>query len=199
MKTRHIGRSLFLFVAAGLAIGILIAAPMIDQEQVNVYPSLTWAVGGVSTQKLAQVFTAGRDGRLSHVTLPITCTSAAILTVSIQETTAGIPNGSVLAEEVLPGTIFPPIDQQPAIGFRIVEFSKQPKLIRRMQYAIVLEAATVDSCGVYQSPEGDFYPAGSGYFDGLPSPPVPGWRPLGPRNDLPFQTFMDERVSGRVR
>lgn len=182
-------RRVSVFVVMTMFAVILFAHPMIDQEQVNVDTAFVLAIeSGGSEQKLAQVFTAGRDGRLTHVTLPIGCQPAAVLNVSIQETTAGVPNGSILSVLSLPGTIFPPTAPSPGIGFRIVELRRRPRIVAGQQYAIVLEAGT-DSCHAYQGPVGDPYPAGSGYFDARPN--APGWLPLAPNNDLAFQTFME--------
>jgi len=181
-------RRVSVFVLMTLFAVILFAHPMIDQEQVNVDPAFLFAIGGGSEQKLAQVFTAGRGGRLTHVTLPIGCQPTEVLRVSIQETTAGVPNGNILSDLSLPGTIFPPTAPSPGVGFRIVELRRRPRLLAGQQYAIVLEAGSV-SCYVYPGPVGDSYPAGSGYFDARPN--GPGWLPILPNNDLPFQTFME--------
>jgi len=55
-----------------LATGVLIAAPMIDQEQIDQYLSSTTALGGASDQKLNEeevsstVFPQAPDGRMRH-------------------------------------------------------------------------------------------------------------------------------------
>jgi hypothetical protein len=171
-----------------LASGILIAAPIIDQEQVNTNISSTLAVGGASQQKLAQVVTAGRTGRLTDVTIPIMCQPGAKVLVSIQKTAGGVPTGSVLAQTVLPGTQFPTLFASPAVGFRIVRFDTPATVSTGQVYAIVLEAFG-DSCGVFGGPAGDSYSAGTAYYDARPNPP--GWLAMSPVSDLAFQTFVE--------
>ena len=167
---------------------VLLAAPMIDQEQVNVDTGSTLAVGGASEQKLAQVFTAGLNGKLSHITVPIGCQPSAKLTVNIEKTVGGAPAGSILAQEVLAGSLFPAIVPSPGVGFRIVQFSSPADVFAGDQYAIVLEASG-GSCGVYPGPLGDSYAAGGAFFDARPNPP--GWVAMLPVLDLAFQTFVE--------
>ena len=181
-------RSAWSVVAALLAGAVVTAAPMIDQEQVNVATSSTLAIGGKSEQKLAQVFTAGVTGKLTHVTVPVSCDPAATLSVRVEKAVGGAPGGTVLATEVLGGSLFPTIVPSPAVGFRIVEFTSPPDVFTGTEYALVLEAGS-DSCGLYVGPAGDTYTAGVAYFDARPNPP--GWLAMIPVLDLAFQTFVE--------
>ena len=171
-----------------LAGAVVLAQPMIDQEQVNVDTGSTYAVGGASEQKLAQVFTAGLSGKLTYVTVPVTCDPAATLTVTIEKTSGGVPIGSVLALETIAGSNFPTIVPSPAVGFRIVRFSNPPAVTAGTSYAVVLEAGK-DSCGLYHGPAGDTYGGGAAFFDARPNPP--GWVAITPVLDLAFQTFVE--------
>ena len=150
---------------------------MIDQEQPAInntgFPP---AIGGASNQKLAQVFTAGRTGILTHVTVPISCDSKATIVVSIHDVTAtGEPGLAVLASETISGSIYPPYiapySTVPAAGIRLVEFQPSPKVKTGVQYSIVLKA--VGDCSILPALDGDWYSGGHGYFDALPNPP--GW------------------------
>lgn len=182
-----------------LSVGILFAAPTIDQEQIVVDTTAnTLAIGGASEQKLAQTFTAAKSGCLSHVTVPLGCEPAASLTVEIQETTDGVPSGTVLASETLPGTLYPQLSAAPVPGgFRIVEFTSPALITAGKQYAVVLSAAG-DSCGIFQGPLGDPYLGGHGFFDARPNPP--GWiQFFEGRDDLPFQTFVEETSKGKCK
>ncbi len=66
--------------AYAMAVGVVLSCSsffsaqpksMIDQEQpaINNTGGFTLAIGGLSTEKLAQVFTASRNGFLTHVTM----------------------------------------------------------------------------------------------------------------------------------
>ncbi|MGZ5492798.1 MAG: hypothetical protein ACXW3E_04630 [Thermoanaerobaculia bacterium] len=168
------------------------AQPIIDQEQA-VLSTTVLAVGGSSEEKLAQVFTAGRSGYLTRVTVPIGCTTGAIFNAAIEEAGGGAPSGFIVASETIPGAAFPP----PVGSFRIIEFCKPAFIVKGKQYALTLQVLnpTTDSCGVVVGPAGDSYTGGVGYFDALPNPP--GWIPMIPELDLAFQTYVDRTICCR--
>ncbi|HKB79189.1 MAG TPA: hypothetical protein VKH35_05690 [Thermoanaerobaculia bacterium] len=173
------------------------AQPRLDQEQVNLDTSQVLALGGSSAEKLAQVFTIGRDGFIADLTLPMTCEPAATVTVRIEQTSAGVPSGVSLGAEDVPGTVFTSVPT-PAIGFRIVEFRHPVRVSAGVQYALTLEAAG-GSCGVWIGPVGHVVAGGSAFFDARPNPP--GWLELfdnnGQYHDLAFQVFTVDSRSGR--
>ncbi|MGZ8812353.1 MAG: hypothetical protein ACXW29_14535 [Thermoanaerobaculia bacterium] len=168
------------------------AQPIIDQEQA-VLSTTVLAVGGSSEEKLAQVFTAGRSGYLTRVTVPIGCTTGAIFNAAIEEAGGGAPSGFIVASETIPGAAFPP----PVGSFRIIEFCKPAFIVKGKQYALTLQVLnpTTDSCGVVVGPAGDSYTGGVGYFDALPNPP--GWIANIPEVDLAFQTYVDRTICCR--
>ncbi|MGA7614070.1 MAG: hypothetical protein WBX15_02710 [Thermoanaerobaculia bacterium] len=179
--------------------GALHAASGIDQEQVTVDLSVGGvAVGGGSAEKLAQVFTAATTGCLTHVTIPIGCDPSETLVVEIQATTAGVPNGTVLASETLPGSLFPSISPSSLQGgFRIIGFTRPAPVTAGTEYAIVLLGGPA-GCGVFQGPAGDPYAGGHGWFDARPNPP--GWiQFFSGRDDLPFQTFVETGIRGKCK
>ncbi|HEX7706589.1 MAG TPA: hypothetical protein VF701_09045 [Thermoanaerobaculia bacterium] len=176
---------------------VAMASPAIDQEQVNIDRRVTLAVGGASEQKLAQVFKAGRDGYLRHVTFPLSCLPYAIVTVSLQKVADGLPSGVVLASEAVSGYLYPTIYPAPGIAFRIVEFATPAHIYAGEEYAVVLEASG-DTCNVWSAPAGDSYLSGRAYFDARPN--APGWVRLDNEDpsgsdDLPFQLFVDDKPS----
>ena len=167
------------------------AISMIDQQQPIIDSAVGGlAIGGTSTQKLAQVVTAGLSGYLTEVRLPVACDAGSTLMVEIQEVTAGEPNGVVLTSQAVPGTSLPPFFPSPP-SFRSVVLSTPVSLTAGDQFAIVLRSA--GSCGVFGGPVGDSYGGGNLYFDALPN--LPGWVCVcsfaGGRFDLPFQTLVD--------
>lgn len=169
---------------------LVLATSVIDQQQLIIDSSAgTAAIGGPSTEKLAQVVTAGLSGLLTEVRLPVTCDPASDLILEIQGVTAGTPNGIVLTSQTIPGSILPPFFPSPP-SFRGLSFSAPVSFSAGSQFAIVLRSA--GSCGVFQGPVGDSYLGGNLYFDALPN--SPGWvcvcSFVGARFDLPFQTLV---------
>lgn len=167
------------------------AASVIDQQQPIIDGAVGGlAIGGTSTQKLAQVVTAGMSGYLTEVRLPVACDAGSNLILEIQDVTAGEPNGVVLTSQTVSGTSLPPFFPAPP-GFRGLELSTPVSLTAGTQFAIVLRSA--GSCGIFRGPVGDSYGAGNLYFDALPN--LSGWVCVcgfaGDRFDLPFQTLVD--------
>lgn len=164
--------------------------PHLQTEQVNLDTANLLGLGGSSDQKLAQVFEVHGKGWLSHITLPMNCQPTGKVTVRIEKVDAtGAPSGSVLAEEIVPGTVFTSYPT-PAIGFRLVQFTK-PVHVYPGHYALTLETSGGD-CGIYAGPRMDSYPAAAAFFDARPNPP--GWIELfvspGVYFDLAFQVYL---------
>lgn len=162
--------------------------PQLEVEQVVVDTTMLIALGGSTSQRLAQSFTVFRSGELSHLTLPLSCQPKALITVAIEKLDGGLPSGSILAYEQVPGFVFTTIST-PAAGFRIVEFFK-PVHLDPGEYAFTLRTKNGD-CGIFVGPPGDSYWGGRGFFESSSNPP--GWIELfdaaGPR-ELAFQVFM---------
>ena len=55
------------------------APTIVPPEQVNVDASMSPSLGGIPRQWLAQSFTVLRSGELSHLTLPLSCQSKALV------------------------------------------------------------------------------------------------------------------------
>lgn len=162
--------------------------PELAAEQVNVDTSATMALGGSVHQRLAQAFILDRPGQLSHVMLPLSCQPKAVVYVTIEKTSGGVPSGSVLAAKKFPGRLFTAYPT-PAVGMRMMEFDK-PVSLDAGQYAFTLTAKG-DSCGLYVGPNGNTYPGGKGYFIADDNPP--GWLELfdaGGIRDLAFQVYV---------
>jgi hypothetical protein len=167
------------------------AASVIDQQQPLIDASVgPLPIGGGSTEKLAQVVTAGAAGFLTEVRLPVSCDPGSNLVVEIQGVTAGTPNGVVLTSQTIPGASLPPFSPSPP-SLRGLVFSVPVAFSSTDRFAIVLKSA--GSCSVFRGPVGDSYPGGNLYFDALPNPS--GWVCVcsfpGDRFDLPFQTLVE--------
>ena len=147
---------------------------------------LTLAIGGGSGQILFQVVTAGIDGRLFEVRVPLACDAGA-LRLEIRDVDAvGMPGPTVVSAQTFDARRFPgPVtDEYRALAVR-------PPLALRAgdRFTIALSNAA-GSCGVWQGPTGDPYAGGNGWFFAAPNTTI---APLGlgtGREDLPFETVM---------
>ena len=163
------------------------AAPELAAEQVNLDTSMLLALGGSVDQQLAQAFVLDEKGYVSHLMLPMSCQPKSTVLVTLEKTTLGVPNGSVLAYQEVPGHVFTSYPT-PAVGMRMVEFEK-PALLGPGVYALTLTVKDGD-CVVYVGPNGNTYPGGAGYFIASGNPP--GWIELfdaGGIRDMAFQVY----------
>ncbi len=186
--------------ALGAAGGALLAAAaaaavsVLDQQQTAVDPNAPgFALGGTSQQQVAQTVTTGVSGELREIQLPVSCT-AGDLTAQIQTLLGTVPSGLVLTSRRIPAADLPPTSS-PGV-FRAIPLSPTPFLAAGERFAIVLGSSGL--CEVQPGPAGDSYPRGEGLFrDRLAFSGV--WLPLGPQQDLPFQTVVgiaDPHVPG---
>ena len=146
-------------------------------------------------QVLAQTFRPRTRQTLSFLEIPVACTDGVLLNVKIRR---GL-TGPVLYESNhsgLTGTVDGVFDLlqvfDPAMSSGI-------ELERNVDYAFELSAfpgpgATERTCGLAQSPAGDSYPRGKGYYQDHPIN-GPGFLPLpdgapGGNEDLPFRTLV---------
>lgn len=179
-------------LAMWLAATTAVAAtpPELEAEQVNLDVTVGWlALGGSVQQQLAQSFEVVQTGYVSHVMVPMNCQPKADVRVTVEKTTGGMPDGSVLAYEELPGYLFDSI-HTPTVGMRMIEFSKPP-LLGPGTYAVTLRVKGRYDCGVLPGPHGDPYPAAKAWFIASGNPP--GWIELfdaGGTLDLAFQVFL---------
>src|SRR6266478_2181008 len=139
------------------------AAPVIDQEQPVIDPSVGGvAIGGSSQEKLAQVVTVGLPGLLREVRFPLACGSGDLV-VEIQGVVAGTPNGVVLTSETIPGSSLPSV----GAVFRSLLLSAPVSFSAGDVFAIILRST--GECGVFQGPIGDSYAGGNAFFDARPN------------------------------
>lgn len=154
-------------------------------EQLAIDATSNTVVGGSANQRFAQVFELYDTGHVSHIMLPLGCQPQATVVVAIEETTQGVPNGTVLAQKSTPGYV---LDAYPttsgAVGMRMVEFTK-PALLKPGMYAFTVSTKGKYDCVFWHGPAGNSYPAGDAYFMAAGNPP--GWYPLG--RDLAFQVY----------
>lgn len=187
--------SSLLFVVASLfapAVGAQAQPRVIDQSappaDVTDAP-FTWAIGGGSSQILYQMVTAGIDGRLMEVRVPLACATGTLRLEIRDVDAAGLPGGSVLRARAFPATRFPgPVTDE----YRVLAVRPPLPLNAGDRFAITLSNET-GACGVWPSPTGDTYPGGQGYALAAPNVVLV---PLGlgtGREDLPFETVVHPR------
>lgn len=112
---------------------------VLDQSQPNPDPvnPFTIAIGGQSSQIIAQVFTVGIGGKLRQVEVPVGC-GGGTLVLEVRNVVAGVPGTSVLAREG-----FAPSSLPPVVGpFAVLRLMPSPTLVRGTQYALVFSNAT---------------------------------------------------------
>lgn len=175
-----------------------LAAPAVDQQQLTIDTTVGGlAIGGSSTQKLAQTVTSGAAGDLVQVDLPAACTTNADLNIAIHNVAAdGSPGTVVLASTTITGSTIPAFYPSP-VTFRSFTFTSPATLSVGQQFAIVLTStatSTTENCATFQGPVGDSYTGGDDYFDALPN--APGWLHNcgefpSARCDLPFRTWVE--------
>jgi hypothetical protein len=168
--------------------GTASAALTLDQQQPTVDLAIGGlAVGGASSQMLAQTLTAGISGTLAEVQLPVSCDSGSDLVVQIEGVSGGIPSGAILSAQVVRGSSL--------VGggaFNAIDFSSPAQISAGTQYAIVISSS--GSCGIFQGPAGNSYAGGNLFFIALPNPPglwVCTCDFAGASFDLPFKTLVN--------
>lgn len=167
--------------------------PQVAAEQLAIEAPANTDIGGSASQRFAQVFQLPADGYLSHVMVPANCASARVLRVEIERTTAGVPNGVVIARQDVPGPALNAYGQ-PIPGMRMVEFN-QPPLLSRGEYAFTLTVAPQrrnEYCMLWLAPPGDTYLSGKAYFIARGNPPhwIELFDAAGTPRDLAFQVFV---------
>ena len=144
-----------------------IAADIVDQEQ-TMTTTTPFAIGGDAEELLAQSFTLGMAGEMTHIRIPVACSSGELI-VEIQRLGAdGLPNGDVVTRARVPAADIPP----PLGDFVSIYFSPPVTVSPGEKYAIVLSNPTGE-CGMLSGPAGDSYPGGQFFYDARPD--EPGW------------------------
>ncbi|MBE9548773.1 MAG: hypothetical protein IMF09_05140 [Proteobacteria bacterium] len=159
---------------------------VIDQTQPIVDDAVGGlAIGGASEQILAQTVTAGLDGILQGVFLPVACQSGKLV-IEIVALNGDEPGNVVLRRKQIPASRVANIGPL----FQYFKMGGHLTLATGDRFAIVL-SNPLGSCGIFRSPEGDFYTGGEGFFDARPN--APGWVPFSEtetRLDLPFSVLV---------
>ena len=145
-------------IVARVIATVLVAGCQVDQQQLVKGQSPVPLIGGVSHQQLAQTVTAGISGDLIEIRAPVVCNPGSNVTVEIQGATTGLPNGTVLASEILSPPVLPDPPYVP------VKLSTPVFFARNTQFAIVFKSDGL--CFAFDGPNLDSYIPGNGYFQG---------------------------------
>ena len=147
---------------------LLAAAPtkadlVVDQTQ-PLFSEVPLAIGGASEQKVAQTVTAGMDGPLAAIQIPVGCDSGTLV-VEIVALDGDRPGTRVLGRAEVPA-----VDLPAPPDFRTVVLERPVRMSAGDRFAIVLRNPT-GICGLLRGPDGDSYSRGEGYFDARPAAP----------------------------
>lgn len=175
------------------------AAPVLDQQQPTIDSSVGGlAIGGNSQQRLGQTVTAGMNGDLVQVDLPVGCAGTGDLIIEIRDVASGgSPGSTLLSTTTIAGTTLPSFPLG-GVTFRTLTLATSVAVSTASKFAIVLNSTGTtasDGCGIFRGPVGDSYTGGDLYFDALPNTPGVwvhncGEFP-GDRCDLPFRTRVE--------
>ena len=169
-----------------LASGAVAAADTeMGAEQILMDANSNTGVGGQTGQRFAQVFELHDTGAVSHLMLPLGCQPQAVVRITLEATTQGVPSGTVLASKDVPGYVMDAYPTAPGlVGMRMIEFPRAPVLVPGV-YAFTVSTKGKYGCVIWYGPAGNSYHYGDAYFIANYNPP--GWTPLG--RDLAFQVF----------
>jgi hypothetical protein len=192
-------------VTALLMVSTGYAALVVDQEQTWIDVGSSgegFLVGSASEYQLAQIVTAGLNGRLTRIEIPVVCESGTLI-IEIRNVVEGTPpgtpgllipgptlltRGAVDASEVPPsgGFVFRPVDLDRAVRMSAGE-----------RFAIVLKNET-GRCGVGMGSWMDLYPRGHSVwrYMGTASGVWLGTGGLSDPIDTAFRTFVETGPGG---
>ncbi|MBS0215002.1 MAG: hypothetical protein JSR63_07015 [Proteobacteria bacterium] len=162
--------------------------PQIAAEQVMFEPNNSgYALGqhGNANFKFAQTFQLPRTGMVTHIMLPIYCSTAQAVRVTLQTTLrTGMPSGTVVATQDVPGYAMNSwMTSNGTMSMRMVEF-EQPRLLQAGNYAFTIEAIGGE-CSFLPGPANDTYTGGQVFIiNGIS---LLSWYAWG--RDLAFQVF----------
>lgn len=167
-------------------------AGTLDQQQT----AWTYPAGIGASQTLAQVFTAGRTGRLDRADLLLNKISSPTETVYVQirSSSSGDPGAAILAAASVP-----PSSIGATLAFVPVMFAARPSVVAGRQYALIAYSANPNNkygWGIADAP--DVYARGHSSWTSA-SPPTGSsvWSGDGGQ-DLAFKTYV-KRTGKRAR
>lgn len=166
--------------------GVVTAQPAVDQSSPVADPILrTWVLGGSSNQVLYQSLTAGVDGRLRELRLPIGCGSGEIiLEIYTADTSTGLPaaGSSARLSRTYPATDFPV-----TVTGDLHSLTLSPRYgVTAGEVIVFVLSNPTGTCGIAESNAGDPYLGGTGNAkDTVNGVPVP--LSLSGTDDLPFE------------
>jgi hypothetical protein len=178
----------FVLVSAACAALLLGAAASASAGTLDQQQTASNTDGALlSTQSLAQTFTAGISGGLDQVDLDLLkAGTSPDVTVEIRDVSAGQPGAAVLATATVPGSSL-----GTTAAFLPATFATPATVTAGTQYAIVAYSPGVigNSSGVTYQSGGNLYTGGLMFTSNQPLPPGAPWNDL-VNNDLAFKTYV---------
>ena len=140
---------------------------------------------GNANFKYAQTFNLPRTGMVSHIMLPINCSTATSVRVSVQTILrSGVPSGTVAMTQEVPGYVLDSWTSTNGMqSMRMIEFER-PRVMQAGNYAFTIEAIGGE-CVLWPGPAGDSYAGGQAFIiNGVSLLSWYAWS-----RDLAFQVF----------
>ncbi len=198
MKIRAVAfAGAFALLAAPFFATAALADFVVDQsnDAIAAAPAIpTTAVGGGSSQRLAQTFTVGMTGSFAKLRLPLGCASGTLVIEIVEQSPAGLPSGAVLRRTSVPAASVRSVIPTPATMIDI--FLVSPLNVTAGDRLAIVLTNESGECAVARADAGETYAGGEAYFIGLPD--APDWVTLDrdgvisvDPSDLPFQTLME--------
>lgn len=187
---KNTARHAAIFVALA-ATPVYAAAPVLDQiNPGDPAATFTLAIGGPSSQTIAQTLTVGIEGRLTEIRVPVGCESGRLI-AEIRDVNAstGLPGATIIASRAYRAAHFPELV---SADLTAISFGGRVRVTPGQQIAFVLANPT-GSCGILPGVPGDSYVNGAGWTTDDVNP---DWVPLslsGP-DDFGFESYV--RTSG---
>lgn len=179
----------FLLLLAGVATPALAQNPpeLAAEQVMHDFNTSGVALGqqGNADFKFAQTFELQAEGAISHIMLPIYCSTATTVRVTVQSVLrSDFPSGSVAMQQDVPA---PVLDSWAAANgmhsMRMIEFAR-PRILRPGKYAFTAEAIGGE-CMLWPGPAGDTHAGGQAFV--INGVSLTSWYAWG--RDLAFQVF----------
>ena len=139
---------------------------------------------GNATFKYAQTFQLPQEGFVSHIMLPIYCSTATSIRVELRNVRGAMPSTLVLATQNVPAYVLNSWTSANGMqSMRMVEFDRPP-LLKAGDYAFTI-AAIGGQCMLWPGPASDTYAGGQAFL--INGVSLLSWYPW--NRDLAFQVF----------
>lgn len=174
MKTRLFAMAVVMMLPAAAG-----AVLVVDQQQLGIETRFQFEIGLTHGYRIAQTVTAGMDGRLAQIQMPVTCSSGTLI-VEITPLDGDVPGTTVRSRADVGAALLPVVTP---LVFRSFDLDRPVVMSAGERFAIVLRNETGD-CHVGMADTLNPYSRGDSFFT-FHDPPL--WSHTGGFLD-PFDT-----------